>query len=260
MLQRTRFGQRPRDAASSATSGWASPASPWARCCIGMESSGGDDLAGLAALRPEGQARYLDLPGLRREPRRGIRSQTRPYQICGHDDCRNSLQGCPHQPLQRRTSGFTSPTMPTASPGCGSTRPRSGRPGGGNRGSRSATWWPEVGSCVDDLAVIRSVWTTDNNHGPVAVSRPAGTSWRAGCRRIGSGIHYGLGSLNDNLPSFVVPGPGRSATAVAGSAATGRATSGSSMTGSAWRLTLPRPCRMPRRSKGSAARKSRSLP
>ena len=31
--------------------------------------------------------------------------------------------------------------------------------------SRSADWWPHLAECVDDLAIVRSMWTTDNNHG-----------------------------------------------------------------------------------------------
>ena len=35
----------------------------------------------------------------------------------------------------------------------------------GQSGIEVSDWWPHVGSCIDDLAVIRSMWTTDNNHG-----------------------------------------------------------------------------------------------
>src|SRR5207342_391581 len=35
----------------------------------------------------------------------------------------------------------------------------------GKSGIEVSDWWPHVGDCIDDLAVVRSLWTTDNNHG-----------------------------------------------------------------------------------------------
>ncbi|MCH7989720.1 MAG: DUF1501 domain-containing protein, partial [Planctomycetes bacterium] len=35
----------------------------------------------------------------------------------------------------------------------------------GESGIEISDWWPHLSKCVDDLAIIRSVWTTDNNHG-----------------------------------------------------------------------------------------------
>src|SRR5262245_17149720 len=35
----------------------------------------------------------------------------------------------------------------------------------GKSGIEVSDWWPQVGECVDDLAVVRSMWTTDNDHG-----------------------------------------------------------------------------------------------
>ena len=32
-------------------------------------------------------------------------------------------------------------------------------------GIEVSDWWPHVGDCVDDIAVVRSMWTTDNDHG-----------------------------------------------------------------------------------------------
>lgn len=34
----------------------------------------------------------------------------------------------------------------------------------GESGLHVSDWWPHVGDCIDDLAVIRSMWTTDNDH------------------------------------------------------------------------------------------------
>lgn len=44
----------------------------------------------------------------------------------------------------------------------------------GQSGTKVSDWFPHIGSKVDDLSIIRSMWTTDDNHGAGAVSfRPA---------------------------------------------------------------------------------------
>ncbi len=35
----------------------------------------------------------------------------------------------------------------------------------GQSGIEVSDWWPNLGDCVDDIAVVRSMWTTDNDHG-----------------------------------------------------------------------------------------------
>ncbi len=92
------------------------------------------------------------------------------------------------------------PRMRIYPPQVGSTRR-------GESGIEVSDWWPEVGSCVDDLAVIRSVWTTDNNHGAQLQFHTGRHVLEGRLPTIGSWIHYGLGSMNDDLPSFVVLGP-----------------------------------------------------
>ena len=77
----------------------------------------------------------------------------------------------------------------------------------GRSGIEVSDWWPEVGSCVDDLAVIRSMWTTDNNHGAQLQYHTGRHVLEGRLPTIGSWIHYGLGSSSDDLPSFVVLGP-----------------------------------------------------
>jgi hypothetical protein len=76
----------------------------------------------------------------------------------------------------------------------------------GQSGIEVSDWWPHVGDSIDDIAVIRSMWTEDSNHG-------AQLQFHTGRHRvdgffptIGSWVHYGLGSLNENLPQFVVLG------------------------------------------------------
>ncbi len=76
----------------------------------------------------------------------------------------------------------------------------------GQSGIEVSDWWPHVGDCVDDLAVVRSMWTTDNDHGAQLQFHTGRHALEGPFPTIGSWVHYGLGSLNDNLPSFVVLG------------------------------------------------------
>ena len=73
----------------------------------------------------------------------------------------------------------------------------------GQSGTEVSDWLPNIGNCVDDIAVIRSMWTTDNNHGAqTPVPHRAARPRRPSSPTIGSWIHYGLGSLNDDLPQL----------------------------------------------------------
>src|SRR5210317_1617014 len=35
----------------------------------------------------------------------------------------------------------------------------------GESGVEVSDWFPHIGNCIDDISVIRSMWTTDDNHG-----------------------------------------------------------------------------------------------
>ncbi|WP_152049613.1 DUF1501 domain-containing protein [Tautonia marina] len=76
----------------------------------------------------------------------------------------------------------------------------------GESGIEVSDWWPEVGECVDELAVIRSLWTTNDNHGAQLQFHTGRHSLEGPFPTIGSWVHYGLGSLNEELPQFVVLG------------------------------------------------------
>jgi hypothetical protein len=76
----------------------------------------------------------------------------------------------------------------------------------GQSGIEISDWWPDLGECADDLAIVRSMWTTDNNHGAQLQFHTGRHVLEGQFPTIGSWVHYGLGSLNDNLPSFVVLG------------------------------------------------------
>jgi hypothetical protein len=76
----------------------------------------------------------------------------------------------------------------------------------GQSGLEVGDWWQNVGSCADDIAVVRSLWTTDNDHG-AQLQFHTGRHVREGSHpTIGSWISYGLGTLNQNLPEYVVLG------------------------------------------------------
>jgi len=76
----------------------------------------------------------------------------------------------------------------------------------GQSGIEVSDWWPHVSQKVDDIAVVRSMWTTDNNHGAQMQFHSGRHVLEGQFPTIGSWVHYGLGSLNDNLPQFVVFG------------------------------------------------------
>lgn len=76
----------------------------------------------------------------------------------------------------------------------------------GKSGLEVSDWWPHVGGMADELAVVRSMWTTDNDHGAQLQFHTGRHALEGPFPTIGSWIRYGLGSLNDSLPSFVVLG------------------------------------------------------
>lgn len=77
----------------------------------------------------------------------------------------------------------------------------------GESGIEISDWWPHLGNCVDDIAFVRSMWTTDNDHAAQLQFHTGRHIFDGFYPSIGSWVHYGLGSLNDNLPQFLVMGP-----------------------------------------------------
>src|SRR5262245_41192446 len=76
----------------------------------------------------------------------------------------------------------------------------------GQSGLVVADWWRHIGECADDIAVVRSLWTNHNDHG-AQLTWHTGRHVREGAfPTIGSWINYGLGTLNQNLPQYVVLG------------------------------------------------------
>jgi hypothetical protein len=62
---------------------------------------------------------------------------------------------------------------------------------------------PHTAKMVDDLCFVRSVYTEAINHDPAITFFQTG-SQLPGRPSFGAWLSYGLGSLNDNLPAFVV--------------------------------------------------------
>ena len=76
----------------------------------------------------------------------------------------------------------------------------------GQSGAEVSDWFPHIGSCVDDISIIRSMWTTDNNHGAQVQFFSGRHMLDPRVPTIGAWVHYGLGSLNDSLPQFISMG------------------------------------------------------
>ena len=77
----------------------------------------------------------------------------------------------------------------------------------GQSGIEVSDWFPHVGSCIDDISVIRSMWTTDDNHGAQVQFHSGRHMLDPRVPTIGAWINYGLGTLNENLPQFIGMGP-----------------------------------------------------
>jgi hypothetical protein len=77
----------------------------------------------------------------------------------------------------------------------------------GRSGTEVSDWFPNIGRCVDDLAIVRSMYTTDDNHGAQVQFHSGRHMLDPRVPTIGAWINYGLGSLNDSLPQFINMGP-----------------------------------------------------
>lgn len=73
----------------------------------------------------------------------------------------------------------------------------------GQSGTEVSELLPHTAKMVDDIAVIRSMWTEAINHDPAITYIQTGNQI-PGNPSLGAWLSYGLGSENENLPSFVV--------------------------------------------------------
>jgi hypothetical protein len=77
----------------------------------------------------------------------------------------------------------------------------------GQSGIEVSELFPNVGACIDDICVIRSVHADVPNHEPSLMLMNCGEA-RLIRPSMGSWITYGLGSENQNLPGFIAMCPG----------------------------------------------------
>ena len=73
----------------------------------------------------------------------------------------------------------------------------------GECGSEISELLPQLGSCADDVAIIRTMKTDVFNHGPAKLFMNTGFQ-RFGRPAMGAWVTYGIGSEADDLPGFVV--------------------------------------------------------
>jgi hypothetical protein len=74
----------------------------------------------------------------------------------------------------------------------------------GKSGIPVSDWFPNVGSVIDEIAVVRSMYCHQSNHFPAVIEGATGKPLRQfehPC--LGSWISYALGTANKNLPTFV---------------------------------------------------------
>lgn len=76
----------------------------------------------------------------------------------------------------------------------------------GQNGIWVSDWLPNLSKVVDELCIVRSMYTTDNDHNAEFQFQNGRHSLDEQQPAIGSWISYGLGSLNENLPQFVFLG------------------------------------------------------
>jgi hypothetical protein len=88
-----------------------------------------------------------------------------------------------------------------------SSLPLAGSQFGFSQHGASGTWvsnlLPQTARIVDELCIVRSMFTEAINHDPAITFFQTG-SQIAGRPSLGAWLHYGLGSDNENLPAFVV--------------------------------------------------------
>ena len=77
----------------------------------------------------------------------------------------------------------------------------------GQSGIEVSSLFPKVGECIDDVCVVRSMYSDIPNHPQGLFMMNCGTIG-AGRPALGSWLLYGLGTVNQNLPGFVVLSPG----------------------------------------------------
>ena len=73
----------------------------------------------------------------------------------------------------------------------------------GQSGAELSNLLPELGTVVDDIAIVKSMHTTQFNHAPAQILMNTGHQ-TPGRPSMGSWLTYGIGSEGKDLPGFVV--------------------------------------------------------
>ena len=73
----------------------------------------------------------------------------------------------------------------------------------GQSGKQISDLFPHLGSCADDIAFLHSMTADSPIHGSAMLQMNTGKIL-SGSPCLGSWVNYGLGSVNENLPGFVV--------------------------------------------------------
>ena len=77
----------------------------------------------------------------------------------------------------------------------------------GQSGIEVSDVFPLLGQHVDDMTVVRSMYTDIPDHGAATLMMNTGST-RLPKPSMGSWVTYGLGSVNQNLPAFIALAPG----------------------------------------------------
>jgi hypothetical protein len=125
----------------------------------------------------------------------------------------SQLETFDHKPLLQTRNGEQLPDSVrqgqrlTGMSGNQSSLPLAGAQFGFAQHGRNGAWvsdlLPQTAGIVDDLCIVRSMFTEAINHDPAITFFQSG-SQIAGRPSMGAWVHYGLGSDNANLPAFVV--------------------------------------------------------
>ncbi|MCH2581085.1 MAG: DUF1501 domain-containing protein, partial [Planctomycetes bacterium] len=73
----------------------------------------------------------------------------------------------------------------------------------GQCGMELSDFLPHIGTCADDIALVRSIYSEQFNHHPGQLMMNTGLPL-FGSPSVGSWLNYGLGSESRNLPGYVV--------------------------------------------------------
>lgn len=76
----------------------------------------------------------------------------------------------------------------------------------GQSGIPVSDWYPHLGSMIDEMAIVKSMWTTDDNHGAQTQFHSGRHMLDGEFPNLGAWVNYGLGTLNENLPQFISMG------------------------------------------------------